>query len=180
MDVEEEERDESRSSTESNIRRRVVTNTSTEEPRMDDGKEEGDGFRNSTAPNARRRIVTKTPLEENTGDERAEKVTTQESSDGIREKAMRIASIAELETGSSARMALSPGRAEIDKKKKAKELVRALVGSITEEEGDIVVASDSKSKLWKDVDLKRAMQNWNMKYVDIARSPESAKAWRII
>ena len=24
------------------------------------------------------------------------------------------------------------------------------------------------------MDLKRAMQNWNMKYVDIARSPESA------
>ena len=61
MDVEEGERDESRSSTEPIIRRRIVTNTSTEAPRMDDGKEEGDGFRNSTAPNARRRIVAKTP-----------------------------------------------------------------------------------------------------------------------
>ena len=62
---------------------------------------------------------------------------------------------------------------EIDKTKKGEEIVRALVGSMTEE-ADIVVACDSKSKLWKDVDLKSAMQNWNMKYVGIARSPESA------
>ena len=86
---------------------------------------------------------------------------------------MRIASLDEVGASSSARRALSPGRVEIDKTKKAKEIVRALVGSFTEEE-DIVVACDSKSKLWKDVDLKRAMQNWNMKYVDMARSPESA------
>ena len=31
-----------------------------------------------------------------------------------------------------------------------------------------------KKKLWKDVDLKRAIQDWNMNYVDIARSPGSA------
>ena len=35
-------------------------------------------------------------------------------------------------------------------------------------------ASDSKSKLWKDMNLKRAIRNWNMKYVDVERSPESA------
>ena len=50
------------------------------------------------------------------------------------------------------------------------ELVRVLVGLITKE-GDIVVASDSMSKLWRDLSLKRATQKWNMKYVDIARSP---------
>ena len=31
-----------------------------------------------------------------------------------------------------------------------------------------------KSKLWTDLSLKRALQNWNMKIVDIARSPGSA------
>ena len=41
-------------------------------------------------------------------------------------------------------------------------------------EGDIVVDCDSKSKLWKDVDLKRATHIWIMKYVDIVRSPETA------
>ena len=60
---------------------------------MDDGGEEGDGFRSSTAPNTRRRIVTRTPLEENNGDEGTVAVTTQESLDGIREKAMMIASL---------------------------------------------------------------------------------------
>ena len=57
---------------------------------------------------------------------------------------MRIASIDELETGSTAGRWSSPGGAENDKTKKANELVRALVGLITKE-GDIVVASDSKS-----------------------------------
>ena len=47
------------------------------------------------------------------------------------------------------------------------------MGSMTEE-GDNVVAGDSNSKLWNDVDWKRAVKNWNMKYVDIARSPVSA------
>ena len=65
------------------------------------------------------------------------------------------------------------GEQRTTRPRKATELVRAFVGQITKE-GDIVVASDSKSKLWRDADLKRAMQNWNMKYVDIARSPESA------
>ena len=51
--------------------------------------------------------------------------------------------------------------------------MRALVGSITKRR-DIAVACYSKSKLWKDVNLKRAMQSWSMKYDDIARSPESA------
>ena len=37
-------------------------------------------------------------------------------------------------------------------------------------EGDIVVAPGSKSKLWRDMSLNRAIQNWNMKYVDIVRS----------
>ena len=44
----------------------------------------------------------------------------------------------------------------------------------TTKEVDIFVASDSKPKLWRDLSLKRAIQNWNMKYVDIARSPGSA------
>ena len=45
MDVEGEGRDESRSSTEPNIRRRIVTETSTEESRVEDEGEQGDGFR---------------------------------------------------------------------------------------------------------------------------------------
>ena len=61
--------------------------------------------------------------------------------------AMRIASIDELETSSRAGRWSSPGRAENDRTKRANELVRALVGLITKE-GDTVVASDSKSKLW--------------------------------
>ena len=100
-------------------------------------------------------------------------VTTQELLDGIREKAMRIPSLDEMGASNSAGRWSSSGGAENDRNKNVNEIVRALVGSITEE-GDIVVACDSKSKLWKDVDLKRAMQNWNMKYVDISRSPESA------
>ena len=63
-----------------------------------------------------------------------------------------------------------PVQVRIDKTKKARDIVRAFVSSITKK-GDIVVACDSKSKLWKDVDLKSSMQNWNMKFVDIARSP---------
>ena len=75
-----------------------------------------------------------------------------------------IASLNEMEeTSSSARRRLSPGRSEIDKTNtKPMSFVRVLVG-LTPEEGDIVVAADSKSKQWKDVDLKRAMQNWHMK-----------------
>ena len=54
-----------------------------------------------------------------------------------------------LETGSGAGRRSSPGRAANDKTKTASELVTALVGQITKE-GDIVVASDCKSKLWRD------------------------------
>ena len=61
----------------------------------------GDESKSSAEPNNSRRIATKTSLEESKSDERALAVTTQESSDGIREKAIKIASIEELETGSS-------------------------------------------------------------------------------
>ena len=81
-------------------------------------------------------------------------------------------SIDELETGSSAERWSSLRGAVNDTTKKAHELVTALVGQITKD-GDTVVASDSKSKLWRDLSMKRAIQNWNMKYVDIARSPGS-------
>ena len=131
MDVEGEERHESRSSTEPHIGRRIVTKTSGEESRMDDGGEEEDESRSSTAPTTRRRIVTKTPLEENEGDERTVAVTTQESLDVTREKAMRTASCDEMGASSSARRGVNPGGPEIDKTKKAKEMVRALVGSTT-------------------------------------------------
>ena len=76
------------------------------------------------------------------------------------------------QTNSSAARWSSAGRTANDKTKKANELVSALVDQITKE-GDIVVGSDSKSKLWRDLSLKRAIQNWNMKYVDIVRSPGS-------
>ena len=94
---------------------------------MDDGGEEEDEFRCSTVPNTRRRIVTKTPLKENKGDEGTMAVTTQASLDGIREEAIRIASLDEVGASSSARRGPSAGGAEIDKAKKAKEIVRALV-----------------------------------------------------
>ena len=89
-------------------------------------------------------------------------MTTQETSDGIREKAMRIASIGELETVSSTARWSNPGGAENDRTGKATELVRSLAGMIMKE-GDIILASGSKSKLWKDMSLKRAIQDWNMK-----------------
>ena len=57
--------------------------------------------------------------------------------------------------------------------RKANELVRSLVGIINKV-GDIIVTSGSKLKLWTVVSLKRAIQDWNMKCVDIARSPGSA------
>ena len=97
-------------------------------------------------------------------------VTTQESSDGIREKAMRIASIDELETGSSTARWSNPGRAESDRTRKANELVISLVG-MTKKAEDMIVASGSKSKQWRDMSLKRAIQNWNVKCVGIERSP---------
>ena len=144
-----------------------------DESRMDVEEEERDESRGSTAPKTRRRIVTKTSLEENKSDKTTVAVTSQESSDGIREKAIRIPSIDELETGSSAGRWTSPGRAANDKTQKANELVRAPVGIIKKEE-DTIVASRSKTKLWTDMSFKRAIQNWNMKYVDTVRSPGSA------
>ena len=137
------------------------------------GRRERDESRSSSEPKTRRRIATKISSEESKSDERTEAVTTQESSDWTREKAMRTASIDELETGSSTARWSSPGRAESDRTGKVNELVRSLVG-IMKNEGDIIVASGSKSKLWKDMSLKRAIQVWNMKCVDIARSPGSA------
>ena len=41
-------------------------------------------------------------------------------------------------------------------------------------ERDNIVASDSKSKLWRDTSLKRTIKNWNMKCVDIVKTPGSA------
>ena len=90
-------------------------------------KEKRDVFGSPTAPNTRRRNETKTSLEENKSDETAVAVTTQESSDGIREKAMRIASI-ELETSRSTARWPSPRVAANDRTRKANELVRVLVG----------------------------------------------------
>ena len=75
-------------------------------------------------------------------------VTTQESFDGIREKAMRIASLDELGASSRAGRWSRSGRAESDRNKNVNEIVRAFAGSIMKE-GYSAVASDSKSKLWK-------------------------------
>ena len=75
---------------------------------------------------------------------------------------MRIASLDELGASSSAGRWSSSGGAENDRNKKVNKIVRALVGSIMKEE-DIVDASSSKSKLWKDMSLKRAIQSWNVK-----------------
>ena len=148
--------------------------STTDESRMDVEGEETDESRRSTAPNTRRRIATKTSLEENESGKTTVAVTTQESLDGIREKATRIASLDELETGSSAdRWSIPRGEAN-DKTKKANELVRALVGQITKEV-DIVVASDGKSKLWRDLSLMRPIQKLEHETCfDIARSPVSA------
>ena len=62
---------------------------------------------------------------------------------------------------------------EVQQDQESQRDCEGFVGSMTKE-GSIVVACDSKSKLWEAVDLKRAMQNWNMKYVDFVGSPESA------
>ena len=85
-------------------------NSKTDESRTD---VEGDWIaesRSSKAQNTRLRMTTKTSLEESPMyDEKTVAVTTQESLVGIREKAMRIASIGELKTGSSAERWSSPG-----------------------------------------------------------------------
>ena len=146
--------------------------STTDESRMDVEGEETDESRRSTAPNTRRRIATKTSLEENESGKTTVAVTTQESLDGIREKAMRIASLDGLETGSAERWSIPRGAAN-GKTKKGNELVRALEGQITKEV-DIVVASVGKTKLWRDLSLMRTVRNRNMKCSDIARSPGSA------
>ena len=75
------------------------------------------------------RIEQKTSLEESKSVETAVAVTTQESLDGIREKATMTASIDELEIGSSAGRWSSPGGAANEKTKKTNELARALAVS---------------------------------------------------
>ena len=65
------------------------------------------------------------------------------------------------------------GEQRMTRTRKSIEFLRAFVGS-TMKVGDSVVASDSKSKLWKDMSLKRVILFWNMKYVDVARTPGSA------
>ena len=154
---------------------------------MDD---EGEEFRSSTVPNTRRCIVTKTSLEEDNSDEKTVAVTTQESLDGICEKAMRIARIDELGAKQQCRKIVQfKEGAENNRNKKASEIVKAIVGSIMNEV-DIVTMSDSKPKLWKDMSLKRAIENWNMEHVNVARNPGSAlrvftsserlaRSWRI-
>ena len=72
---------------------------------------------------------------------------------------MRVASLDELEASSSAGRWSSSDGAENDRNKKANEIVRVTVGSIVKEGG---VTSNSKSKLWKDMSLKGAIQNWIM------------------
>ena len=65
-------------------------NSMVNESSMDDEGEEGDEFRPDDE------LRHKTPLEENKSVEKKVAVTTQESSDGIREKTMKIASFHEL------------------------------------------------------------------------------------
>ena len=74
-----EKRDESSSSMALNIKRRILTKTSTEGSRMDDEGEEGDEFSSSTVPNTRRRIATKTSMADNKSDEKTVAVTTPEA-----------------------------------------------------------------------------------------------------
>ena len=62
MDVVGEERDESGSSDAQSIRRRIMTNTSMEESRMDDGRRRET---NSEVPNIRQRIATKNTVGRN-------------------------------------------------------------------------------------------------------------------
>ena len=115
----------------------------------------------------------KTSLEKNKSDEKTVAITTQESLDGIREKAIKIASFDELGSSSSAGRWSSSEGAEKDRNKKVNEIVRAPLDSIMEAR-DIVLASDSKSKMWKDMSLPQTIQNRDMKYVDVARNPGSA------
>ena len=63
-------------------------NSTTDESIMDVEQEERDESRSSKAQNTRRRITTKTSLEENKSGETTVAVISQESLDGIREKAI--------------------------------------------------------------------------------------------
>ena len=90
----------------------MMTKTPREESQVDDEGKEREQSRRSTQPNTRRIIETKTSPEGSEGDERTVTVTTQESQDGIREKAMRIACIEELETGNGAARWSTQGRRE--------------------------------------------------------------------
>ena len=141
MDAAEKDRGEFRSSKVQNIRRRIMKNTSVEESQMDDEGKERDEYRRSTELNTRRRVATKTSLEESTREERKVAVTTQESLDGIREKATRIASTDELETGSKQCRNMVQPRREQRMTRQGKP--PSLWGQITKE-GDMIVASDSK------------------------------------
>ena len=126
MDVEGEERDKFRSSEAQNIRRRIMTKASMKESQMDDEGKERDESRSSTERNTRQRITTKTPLEESKSDERAVAVTTQESSDGIHEKAMRIATTSWRQAAAQ-QYGPVQGEQRIDRTLKDNELVRSLV-----------------------------------------------------
>ena len=138
---------------------RAVAETPTQQNSMAGGsRKDVEGEERDEATNC-----DNTSLEEKKSDERTVAVTTQESLDGIREKPMRIASLDELQASSGALRWSSSGGGANDKTKKANERVRALVGLITKG-GDIVVDTDSKSKLWRDMSLKRAIQSWNMKH----------------
>ena len=100
----------------------------------------------------RRRTATNASLEENKSDEKTVAVTTKESLDGIREKAMMIANLDELGASSSARRWSNSRGAENDRNTKANEIVRDIVGS-TMKERDVVVVYDRKSTLWKHIQV---------------------------
>ena len=72
-------------------------------------------------------------------------VTIQESSEGLCEKAIRIARMDGLETSSSTARWSSPGGAENDKTLKANELVRSLVGRRKKEETISVSLAESQN-----------------------------------
>ena len=90
-----------------------------EESQLDGEGKEKHETRSSITTKDKRRISTKTSLERPNDDKAAVAVTTQESKEGFREMVMRIASIGELETGSSAEICSSPGGAVNDEVKKA-------------------------------------------------------------
>ena len=86
---------------------------------MDEEIKERAGSRSSTAPNDRRWITTETSLAGHDSDRATVAVTTQEWLAAFCEKAMRIASIDQLEISSCAEKCSSPGGAVHDNVKKA-------------------------------------------------------------